>query len=226
MRSFPGENGAPRMLEQIQQFLLHYFTWWNGANFNTRFYTRRFGVLVGHDEFGNTYYHRPGAWLRAAVGDLQWRGRGLDDSAGLERVAPSHGRRAADRGRLQGASLGTAAHRKPDRHAGRDSARRLDPQTGPAPADRGRLRGLEPWPLRRTAFIPPPLSSKAPPMDLFRLAKAFARRACPAIARMRPTLAGATLAALLALAVPGAALADKISNPIAVFNGLDKITGR
>jgi hypothetical protein len=63
-------------------------------------------------------------------------------------------------------------------------------------------------------------------MDLFRLAKAFARRACPAIARMRSTLAGATLAALLALAMPGAALADKISNPIAVFNGLDKITGR
>ena len=48
------------MLEQIQQFLLHYFTWWNGANFNTRFYTKRFGVLVGHDEFGNAYYRRPG----------------------------------------------------------------------------------------------------------------------------------------------------------------------
>src|ERR1700722_11938935 len=60
LRLFPGENGGPRMLEQIQQFLLHYFTWWNGANFNTRFYTRRFGVLVGHDEFGNAYYRRPG----------------------------------------------------------------------------------------------------------------------------------------------------------------------
>jgi len=33
-------------------------------------------------------------------------------------------------------------------------------------------------------------------------------------------------AALLALAAPGAALADKISNPTAVFEGLDKITGR
>ena len=63
-------------------------------------------------------------------------------------------------------------------------------------------------------------------MDLFRLAKAFARRARPAISRMRPALAGATLAAVSALALPGAALADKISNPIAVFNGLDKITGR
>ena len=39
-------------------------------------------------------------------------------------------------------------------------------------------------------------------------------------------LAGAALAAVSALAAPDAALADKISNPIAVFDGLDKITGR
>jgi hypothetical protein len=43
---------------------------------------------------------------------------------------------------------------------------------------------------------------------------------------MRPTLAGLTLAAVSALAMSNAALADKISNPIAVFDGLDKITGR
>ena len=34
------------------------------------------------------------------------------------------------------------------------------------------------------------------------------------------------MAALAALAAPHPALADKISNPIAVFDGLDKITGR
>ena len=34
------------------------------------------------------------------------------------------------------------------------------------------------------------------------------------------------LAAISALTAPDAAFADKISNPIAVFNGLDKITGR
>jgi hypothetical protein len=39
-------------------------------------------------------------------------------------------------------------------------------------------------------------------------------------------LAGAALAAVSALIAPNAALADKISNPVAVFNGLDKITGR
>ncbi len=63
-------------------------------------------------------------------------------------------------------------------------------------------------------------------MDLIRLAHAVGRRACPAIARMKPTLAGGALAALSALTAPDAALADKISNPIAVFDGLDKITGR
>jgi hypothetical protein len=63
-------------------------------------------------------------------------------------------------------------------------------------------------------------------MDLFRLAHATGRRASPAIARMRPAVAGAALAAATALSTPGPALADKISNPVAVFDGLDKITGR
>jgi hypothetical protein len=63
-------------------------------------------------------------------------------------------------------------------------------------------------------------------MDLLRLAHAIRCRACPAFARMRPALAGAALAVVSALTAPGPALADKISNPIAVFNGLDKITGR
>ena len=63
-------------------------------------------------------------------------------------------------------------------------------------------------------------------MDPFRSAHAFGRRAYRVIARMRPTLAGAALAAVSALIAPGSALADKISNPIAVFDGLDKITGR
>jgi hypothetical protein len=62
-------------------------------------------------------------------------------------------------------------------------------------------------------------------MDLFRLAQAIRRRACSAVAGTKLMLAGAALAAVSAFA-PDTALADKISNPIAVFNGLDKITGR
>jgi len=40
-------------------------TWWNGQTIGTRFYTWRKGELVGHDEFGNTYY-------REAARDKRW----------------------------------------------------------------------------------------------------------------------------------------------------------
>ena len=40
----------------LLHFLTQTFTWWNGQSLNTRFYTWRFGVFVGHDEFGNSYY--------------------------------------------------------------------------------------------------------------------------------------------------------------------------
>jgi hypothetical protein len=63
-------------------------------------------------------------------------------------------------------------------------------------------------------------------MNLFDWAHAMGRRACPAIGWMRPALACATLAAAAGLAAPDPALADKISHPIAIFDGLDKITGR
>jgi hypothetical protein len=63
-------------------------------------------------------------------------------------------------------------------------------------------------------------------MDLIRSAHAIGRRACFALPRMKPALAAGALAALSALTTLDAARADKISNPIAVFDGLDKITGR
>jgi hypothetical protein len=63
-------------------------------------------------------------------------------------------------------------------------------------------------------------------MNLLALAHGMGRRAYPANARMRSALAGAAVAAVSVLTAPEAALADKISNPIAVFDGLDKITGR
>ncbi len=61
-------------------------------------------------------------------------------------------------------------------------------------------------------------------MDLIDLASAVTARAHPA--RRLPTLAGAALTAAAALVAPNTAVADKISNPVAVFDGLDKITGR
>jgi len=62
-------------------------------------------------------------------------------------------------------------------------------------------------------------------MNLFDWARAIGSRAFPAFAWRGPAFAGAALAGA-ALAAPDAARADKISHPIAIFDGLDKITGR
>ena len=57
----------------IKEFLLRYFTWWNGATLNTLFYTRRHGEFVGHDEFGNAYYRSKGGAIDPALGfDRRW----------------------------------------------------------------------------------------------------------------------------------------------------------
>ena len=40
----------------MKNFLLQFFTWWNGQTIGTRFYTWRKGERVGEDEYGNTYY--------------------------------------------------------------------------------------------------------------------------------------------------------------------------
>jgi hypothetical protein len=62
-------------------------------------------------------------------------------------------------------------------------------------------------------------------MNLFDTAHAIGSRAFASLARSGPAAAGVALA-LVALGVPDAARADKISHPTAIFDGLDKITGR
>ncbi len=52
----------------MKLFLLRFFTWWNGATFGTLAHTRRHGELVGHDEFGNAYYHTRGGAVDPALG--------------------------------------------------------------------------------------------------------------------------------------------------------------
>jgi NADH:ubiquinone oxidoreductase subunit len=52
----------------MKQFLLQFFTWWNGQTLNTRFYTWRHGELVGTDEFGNSYYQTAGGRIDPALG--------------------------------------------------------------------------------------------------------------------------------------------------------------
>ncbi len=57
----------------IKLYFLHFFTWWNGANLNTRHHTRKHGELVGHDEFGNAYYRTKGGAIDPALGfERRW----------------------------------------------------------------------------------------------------------------------------------------------------------
>ncbi len=55
------------------QFLRQFFTWWNGQTLGTRFYTWRYGELVGQDEFGNLYYRSKGGQKDPALGfERRW----------------------------------------------------------------------------------------------------------------------------------------------------------
>jgi len=57
----------------MKLFLLRFFTWWNGATLNTLFHTWRHGELVGHDEFGNTYYRARGGKIDPGLGfERRW----------------------------------------------------------------------------------------------------------------------------------------------------------
>jgi NADH:ubiquinone oxidoreductase subunit len=57
----------------MKQFLLQFFTWWNGQTLGTRFYTWRNGERVGQDEFGNVYYRSKGGRKDPALGhERRW----------------------------------------------------------------------------------------------------------------------------------------------------------
>jgi NADH:ubiquinone oxidoreductase subunit len=44
------------MGSSMKEFLIQFFTWWNGQTLGTRFHTWRNGTKVGEDEAGNVYY--------------------------------------------------------------------------------------------------------------------------------------------------------------------------
>ena len=48
----------------MKNFLIEFFTWWNGQTMGTRFFTWRKGEFVGEDEFGNKYYRERGGKRR------------------------------------------------------------------------------------------------------------------------------------------------------------------
>ncbi len=55
------------------EWLGRIFGWWNRGTINTMFFTRRYGEVVGTDEFGNTYYRTLGGKIDPALGfERRW----------------------------------------------------------------------------------------------------------------------------------------------------------
>lgn len=75
----------------MKQFLLKFFTWWNGQTFGTQLWTWRFGELVGLDEQGNRYYRTKGRKIDPTLG-FERRWVVYNGYAEASRVPPSwHG---------------------------------------------------------------------------------------------------------------------------------------
>ena len=57
----------------MKNFLLRFFTWWNGTTFGTQFWTWRKGEFVGDDPFGNRYYRTRGGTIDPMLGfERRW----------------------------------------------------------------------------------------------------------------------------------------------------------
>jgi NADH:ubiquinone oxidoreductase subunit len=57
----------------MKNFLVRFFTWWNGQTFGTQLWTWLYGETVGADEFGNRYYRTRGGKIDPALGfERRW----------------------------------------------------------------------------------------------------------------------------------------------------------
>jgi NADH:ubiquinone oxidoreductase subunit len=57
----------------MKDFLLRFFTWWNGQTFGTQLWTRFYGEFVGADESGNRYYRTREGKIDPALGfERRW----------------------------------------------------------------------------------------------------------------------------------------------------------
>ena len=75
----------------MKQFLLKFFTWWNGQTFGTQLWTWRFGELVGTDEQGNRYYRTKGGQIDPTL-NFERRWVVYNGYAEASRIPPSwHG---------------------------------------------------------------------------------------------------------------------------------------
>ncbi|MEP9378908.1 NADH:ubiquinone oxidoreductase subunit NDUFA12 [Aquabacter sp. CN5-332] len=57
----------------MKEFLLYIFAWWQKATPGTLLWTRRYGELVGEDEFGNRYYRTRNGEIDPTLGfERRW----------------------------------------------------------------------------------------------------------------------------------------------------------
>ncbi len=57
----------------MKDFLVRFFTWWNGQTFGTELWTWLYGELVGTDELGNRYYRTRDGKIDPALGfERRW----------------------------------------------------------------------------------------------------------------------------------------------------------
>src|ERR1700724_927689 len=103
---------------------------------------------------------RQGAGLRAPLGDLCGRERGLDDPAWLVWLATSHGRSTANRRELRRPRGGTAAPAESDRHAASLASAGLDLGRQCAASGDRRLRGLDAGRLSWSKWLKEPATSR------------------------------------------------------------------
>ena len=152
----------------MKDYIVQFFTWWNGQTLNGRFNTWRHGEKVGTDEAGNVYYRTRGGAIDPALG-LERRWVLYNGVAEASRIPPglvwldaSPRRRAADRGALHAAGMAEAASSQSDRHAARLSPPGLNAVDGPTPLGHRRLQGLDARRIasRRPFFCPQPRANR------------------------------------------------------------------
>ena len=57
----------------MKNFLLRFFTWWNGTTLGTQFWTWRKGEFVGEDATGNRYFRTRGGTIDPKLGfERRW----------------------------------------------------------------------------------------------------------------------------------------------------------
>jgi NADH:ubiquinone oxidoreductase subunit len=77
MQDRSGHEPVPSLMPAIglsmRQFIVRFFTWWNGHTLGTQLWTWRFGERVGEDEFGNVYYRTKGGGFDPTIGvERRW----------------------------------------------------------------------------------------------------------------------------------------------------------